>query len=140
MMKDEAAKVFYKAIWTAERNWPDSLLAELLTKFSTPTVAKLIRLYSGQQLQIPYEDDIWKTYRNRKIREALDENGDTATRNKMARLFGVSRLRVSAIYREEKKKFPSTRRAAAKKAAKNIYAKELRIVQKEVTKVSSNRL
>jgi len=139
-MADKAARVFYRALWMAARNSPDSVVADLLAKFSVPVVAKLVKFYSGQQIQIPYEDDIWKTYRNREIRKILDMNNDRVTRNNLARLFGVTRHRVSAIYREEKKKFPKSSKAIAKGTAKEIYDRELCITKKEITEVSSNRL
>ncbi|GAG85770.1 unnamed protein product, partial [marine sediment metagenome] len=87
-------------------------LEKLLKHFSISQVAKLIRTLSSEWIKIPDERKIWLTYRNREIRKEMEkiDPGDRAAvkekRQELAVFFGVLPERITAIFSEEKARFP----------------------------------
>ena len=85
----------------------DFVIGDLLKNFIPAIVAKFVNIYSGQYVHVPNVLDIWKTHRNVRIKEEMDKVDPTdlrAVREKkreLARFFGCSFSRISAVYTKE---------------------------------------
>jgi len=131
---NEAVKLY------AVRQGNDKHLERLLDNFNITQVAKLIQLFSCEWIHIPNKQDIIKMYRNKRIREeldAIDPNDHRAIRERkseLASFFGVSFSRVSAVYSQEKERFPGNF-DAVDAIANRIYKEEFAKFQIEMEAV-----
>jgi len=97
----------------------------------------MIQMLSGEWIHLPVRNDIWRMYRNKRIREELDKVDASdlkAVREKkseLAQFFNCSFQRVSTIYAQEKERWPSTFEDASA-VANRIYEEEFAIFQKEM--------
>ena len=63
-----------KAVESFARQFPNSVIADLIMHFSKETVVKLIELYSGRQITLPTISSVWISHRNKMIKEELDKD------------------------------------------------------------------
>lgn len=80
------------------RDFPNSVIADMLTHFDKKTVVKLIEFYGGDQVSIPSIKTIWTNYRNRAIKDELDKMNSKEIKGRLAEKFGLSISNVSKIY------------------------------------------
>jgi len=112
------------ALESAAEAFPNSIIADLLSHFPPKIVMEFIEIYSGQYLKIPKVDTVWRSYRNKIIRETLDLKNTSVVRRRLSEYFGIPLGRVSSIYRDEKNKKRKYRKSSMEKSLQRIYAKE----------------
>jgi len=128
------AEVFEAALKAHVSDFPNSIVASLMLHFPSEVVINIVRVYSGRTLTIPGIKTVWRSYRNRIIRDRLDLENTSATRQKLATFFTISVNHVSDIYRKEIK----NRRIGGptlRAVTKRVYADELGKVLEDARKI-----
>ena len=87
-----------------------------------------IQLYSGEWIQLPIKTDVWKTWRNMRIREEMEKVDKTDSiaikaKKELAKFWNISFSRVVSIYREESERF-SAEYEEVNIIAQSIYREE----------------
>jgi len=124
-------ELFKQALEALIVDYPNSVVASLMTHFSPEIVIDFIQIYSGQQISVPKVESVWKSYRNRVICETLSVKNDKNTREKLAVFFGISSSWVSMIYSDEKKKRRVVGSRTIQLAAKRVHMDEMRRTLKD---------
>ena len=115
-----------KAIEAFAKENPNSFVADLLICFDKDIVLRLLEFYSGRRVQIPVTKNIWINYRNRRIKEFLDENNTRDRREMLAENFGLSENRIRVIYREISKRLAQRiKHRTIKNLVNTIFKKNL---------------
>ena len=129
------AEILEAALASTAKDFPNSVVADLMMYFPQKFVLKLITMFSGQRVWFPKVETIWKSYRNKIIKEALDAKNTKVVREQLAVFFGISSKRVSDVYhemkRKEKKPKPKVYTKTIRKTARRIYAMEQAELLKE---------
>lgn len=129
------AEILEAALASTAKDFPNSVVADLMMYFPQKTVLKIITIFSGQYVRFPRVGTIWQSYRNKIIKEALGAKNTRVVREQLAMFFGISSARVSRIYHHEMKKEgkpkPRMRVKTIRKTARRIYAMEQAELLKE---------
>lgn len=132
-------EVIDAALKAAAKDFPNSIVADLMMYFPQKTVLKLLTIFSGQMIRFPKIETVWNSYRNKTIKLTLDIKNDRITRDQLALFFGISANWVSDIYRymkrKEGKKKPRIRAKTVEKTTKRIYMMEQGELMKEFKEV-----
>jgi len=131
-LKDEAIKAFV-------RDFPSSVITELLIHFDKKTVVEFISVYSGRVISIPSINSIWISYRNRVIKETLSKENSKATRLMLAERFGLLPEDVSRIYSHcVRRGVTRVRSRSLKRLVMVIIEKNYRKYQKELNELEGD--
>lgn len=124
-------ELFKQALEALILDYPNSAVAGLMTHFSPEIVIDFIQIYSGQQINVPKVESVWRSYRNRVICETLDIQNDKSTRDQLAVFFGISPSYIPVIYSNEKKKRHVISFRTIQSAAKRVHVDEMRETLKD---------
>jgi len=131
-IKDEAIEAFV-------RDFPSSVITELLVHFDKKTVVEFINIYSGKVISIPSVNSIWISYRNRVIKEVLSKENSKAMRLMLAERFGLLPEDVSRIYsRCIRRGITRVKIRSLKRLVTIIIEKNYRKYQKELNKLDKD--
>lgn len=103
-MKSLNKEALKEIVQNAVTEFPNSVVADLLNDFDIEVVVKFILIYSGQHIRVPSVKYIWMKFRNKIIRETLDELDNKKRRALLAARFSISDHTVQKIYSNEKRK------------------------------------
>ncbi len=118
--------LFHDALHSAAEEYPNTILADLLTQFSIEQVVKFIIYFSGQTIKIPTVDKVWKGYRNHIIFDTLNARDTAFERKRLAKYFGISLSSVSIILSNEKRKEHKLTDKTVRLSAKRTYDTEMK--------------
>lgn len=121
------AEAIETALVAAAKDFPNSVIADLMMYFPQDTVLKLITIFSGQRLRFPKIETIWSSYRNKTIKTTLDIKNSRVARDQLALFFGISAEKVVRIYsymKQRENKKPKIRTKTVEETAKRIYMME----------------
>ena len=131
-IKDEAIEAFV-------RDFPSSVITELLIHFDKKTVVDFISIYSGRVISIPSVNSIWISYRNRVIKEVLSKENSRARRLMLAERFGLLPEDVSRIYsRCIRRGVTRVKTRSLKRLVTIIVEKNYRKYQRELNKLDKD--
>jgi len=133
-MSQKSNTTVKEALTALVADFPNSVVADLLTHFSAEVVIELIQIYSGQAIFIPKVESVWRSYRNKVIQDTLDLRNTLVERKQLANFFGITHQHVAAIYSRERKQRKVSRRTT-RLTAKRVYADEMRATFEEVKDV-----
>jgi len=129
----------HKALDVLADEFPNSIVADLLTHFDKPTVLKLLVLYGGRQLSIPKTDSIWTSYRNKVIVDNLDVKNDRVARHQLAEYFGITDNDVSMVFSKAKQRKKYLSNKQVQYVVDTIYRKNVERFHKEMKALFSNK-
>lgn len=132
------AEAIETALTAAAKDFPNSVIADLMMYFPQDTVLKLITIFSGQRLRFPKIETIWSSYRNKTIKATLDIKNNRVARDQLALFFGISAEKVVRLYfymKQREKKKPQVRTKTVVGTAKRIYMMEQGALLKEFKEV-----
>ena len=112
--------------------FPRSPLIDLLITFDKDVVVKLIELFQGRQMRIPTIKTVWVSYRNKIIKEGIEENDSQANKARLAQRFGITINRVNQIYARCLLRRPEIKEKPMKQVVGIIFRKNMRIYRKGV--------
>ena len=115
--------------------FPRSPLIDLLITFDKDIVVKLIELFQGRQMRIPTIKTVWVSYRNKIIKEGIEEDDSQANKARLAQNFGITINRVNQIYARCLLRRPEIKEKPMKQVVGIIFRKNMRIYRKEVKKI-----
>jgi len=115
--------------------FPRSPLIDLLITFDRDVVVKLIELFQGRHMRIPMIRTIWVSYRNKIIKEGIEENDSQANKTLLAQRFGITVNRVNQIYARCLLRRPEIKERPMRQVVGIIFRKNMRIYRKEVKKI-----
>jgi len=121
-----STELFKESVRAMALQHPNSIIADLLTHFSPKIVMEIIQIYSGQQLVIPRIESVWRSYRNKVVRDTLDMRNTLSEREQLAGFFGTSSQYISVIYSNEKKKHPVVSTRTTTSVAERVYRDKVR--------------
>jgi len=124
-------ELFKEALEALILDYPNSAVAGLMTHFSPEVVIDFIQIYSGQQINVPKVESVWRSYRNKVVCETLDVRNDKSTREQLAVFFGISSSYIPVIYSNEKKKRRIVSLRTIRSAAKRVHVDEMRETLKD---------
>jgi len=122
----KAEKLFLRAMEAVAETSPTSILGDLLMLFPADVAVKLIVTFAGETVNFPNLDVIWRSYRAKVIRSALNAKNSSAERARLAAYFCISTEKVSQIYSHERSK--ERKRVTdfqLVKTAKRVYRNQL---------------
>ena len=123
--------MFKQALEALILDYPNSAVAGLMTHFSPEIVIDFIQIYSGQQINVPKVESVWRSYRNKVICETLSVKNDKSTREQLAVFFGISPSYIPVIYSNETKKRQAVSFRTIQSAAKRVHVDEMRETLKD---------
>ena len=115
--------------------FPRSPLIDLLITFDKDVVVKLIELFQGRQMRIPMIKTIWVSYRNKIIKEGIEENDSQANKAMLAQRFGITVNRVDQIYARCLLRKPEIKERPMGQVVGIIFRKNMRIYRREIKKI-----
>ena len=129
-INEAAVKAFIK-------DFPNSVVADMLLYFGEDFVVKFVELYSGKQIEIPTVKSIWVSYRNRTIVNELNEANTKKVRTKLASSFGLTTEWISKIYFQCRvKKITRVKHRTVGRIADIIFRKNAKRYYKRVTELT----
>ena len=130
-------KIKNKHVEAFIKDFPNSVVADMLLYFGEDFVVKFVELYSGMQIDIPTVKSIWTSYRNRVIVSELDNENSKRIRTKLADNFGIVTETVSVIYSKcKEKKVTRVRHRTVGRIADIIFRKNAKKYYKRVTELT----
>lgn len=115
--------------------FPRSPLVDLLITFDRGVVVELIELFQGRQMRIPMIKTIWVSYRNKIIKEGIEEDDSQANKARLAQRFGITINRVNQIYARCLLRRPEIKEKPMRQVVGIIFRKNMRTYRKEVKKI-----
>lgn len=115
--------------------FPRSPLVDLLITFDRGVVVELIELFQGRQMRIPMIKTIWVSYRNKIIKEGIEEDDSQANKARLAQRFGIAINRVNQIYARCLLRRPEIKEKPMRQVVGIIFRKNMRTYRKEVKKI-----
>lgn len=115
--------------------FPRSPLIDLLITFDKDVVVKLIELFQGRQMRIPTIKTVWVSYRNKIIKEGIEENDSQANKALLAQRFGITINRVNQIYARCLLRRSEIKEKPMKQVVDIIFRKNMRIYRREIKKI-----
>jgi len=94
---------FKEAVLLVAQEMPNSSIGDLLAVLPESCVLQLVESFSGTCIKIPKVETIWRVYRNRIIKDTLDQKDTMVVRQKLAEYFGITRDTVNQVYNWEKR-------------------------------------
>jgi len=123
--------LFKEAVLLVAKEVPNSSIGDLLAVLPESCVLALVESFSGECIKIPKVETIWRVYRNRIIKDTLDQKDTIVIRQKLAEYFGISRDTVNQAYSWEKHRASRLQTRHVNKSIKRIVAsKQEEILQK----------
>jgi len=119
--------------------FPNSIVADMLTHFDKDTVLQILVLYGGRQLRIPKVDSIWSSYRNKQIMDTLNRRNDRVSRHQLAEYFGISESTVSDLFNKAKQRNKYLSNTQVRRVVDTIYRKYVEKFHKEMKALFSNK-
>lgn len=138
-MTEPAQKLKHEALDALADEYPNSIVADMLTHFNKDIVLQFLVLYGGRQMSLPKTDSIWVSYRNKVIVGTLDVKNDRVTRHQLAEYFGVLDSDVSKIYYQSKQRKKYLSNAQVQRVVDSIYRKNAEKFHKEMKDLFSNK-
>jgi len=136
-MKSNIDKPNKEAIEAFIKDFPNSVVSDLLMYFGEDVVVRFVELYSGQKINIPSVNSIWISYRNRKVVEELDKKNTKEVREMLADNFGLEDKEVTDIYAYCKgKHITRVKHTTINRIVDVIFRKNLRKYHKAVMKMT----
>lgn len=131
-----------EALELASELFPNSILGDLLINFPTDFAVKFITIFSGRFIYMPKVETIYRLYRNKTIKDKLENNDVVEVRQYLSNFFGITMKRVSEIYHQEKKRKRKGRKIDAKsikRISDAVFRDEIRKVSDDVSDFARKR-
>ena len=123
--------LFKEALLLSAKEIPNSSIGDLLAILPESYVLLLVESFSGECIKIPKVETIWRIYRNRIIKDTLDQKDTMVVRQKLAEYFGISCDTVKQAYSWEKSRVSRLQNSHVGRSIKRIVAsKQEEILQK----------
>lgn len=128
-------KIDEKALEAFIIEFPRSPLIDLLITFDRDVVVELIELFQGRQMRIPTIKTVWVSYRNKIIKEGIEENDSQANKARLAQRFGITISRVNQIYARCLLRRPEIKEKPMRQVVGIIFRKNMRVYRKGIKKI-----
>lgn len=138
-MKKTEKEILKQALESLANNYPNSVVADLMTHFEPSIVIELLTLYGGSQVKFPEIDTLWVSYRNQVITEQLVINNNKETRRQLAEYFGVPADKVTDIFSQYKRKTIRVSWSTVEKIIETVYRKNSEIFHREMKQLFSDK-